>query len=129
MIKKILPEIIKQIGFDFNWSEQKVWALKAPIEEIDINILEWHFEIPFWDTIDGYYDLKPNDVINFPDKFKEEYERVLKSDLKYPIDIMENKWRLLILDWLHRLVKSKILGKTTIKVRKISRDKINEIIK
>lgn len=125
MIKGNLPKIIEEIWFDFSRSVEKVWNLNIPIEKISIEELEWHFEIPFWNS----YNLKPNDVIKFPEQYKDEYDRIIISDISYPIDIMENKGRRLILDWLHRLVKLKILGKTEIQVRKIPREKIPEIIK
>ena len=128
-MKKVLPKIIEEVGFDFSWSEKKVWALDVPVEKIDIKRLEWHFKIPFWSTKNGYYDLKPNDVINFPENYQEEYNRTMKADLSYPIDIMKNKGRWLILDGLHRLVKAKILGKTKVEVRKVPRDKIPEIVR
>ena len=127
--EKIMPQIIKDVGFDFNWDNKKVWNIKAPAEEISISELEWHFQIPFWNTKNGYYDLKPIDVINFPEKYKEEYKRTLNSDLSHPIDIMENKGRWLILDGLHRLVKAKILGYKIVQVRKIPRSRIKEIEK
>ena len=128
-MKKNLPKIIEEVGFDFSWSEKKVWALDLPVEKIDIKELEWHFEIPFWSTKNGYYDLKPNDVINFSKNHKKEYDRTMKADLSYPIDIMKNKGRWLILDGLHRLVKAKILGKNDVEVRKVPRSKIPEIVK
>ena len=128
-MEKILPKIIKEVGFDFSWSEKKVWALDVPVEKIDIKELKWHFEIPFWNTENEYYNLKPNDVINFPEGHQEEYERTMKADLSYSIDIMKNKGRWLILDGLHRLTKAKIHGKTKVEVRKIPRDKIPEIVK
>lgn len=129
MSKRVLPKIIKEVGFDFGWSEKKVWALDIPVEKIDIKELEWHFEIPFWNTKNGFYDLKPSDVINFSKNYQEEYDRTMKAELSYPIDIMENKGCWLILDGLHRLVKAKILGKNEVEVRKVSRDKIPEIVK
>ena len=124
-----MPRIIEEVGFDFDWSSEKVWALNISIETIDIDILSWHFDIPFWNTKHGYYDLKPNDVINFPEKYSEEYERTMNSDLFYPIDIMKNKGRWLILDGLHRLVKAKIIGKTNVEVRKIPIARIPDIEK
>ncbi len=127
MTKNFLPKVIQEVGFDFSWSEEKVWALDIPVQEINIKELEWHFEIPFWDTKHGYYDLKPNDVIDCPKNYQEEYDRAMSSNLSYPIDIMENKGRWLILDGLHRLVKAKILGETKVAVRKIPRDKIPNI--
>ncbi len=126
---KKIPKIIKEVGFEFSWDEKKVWALNASEENIDIKELEWHFEIPFWNSNNGCYDLKPKDVIDFPEKYQEEYDRIIKSDLKFPIDIMENKGRWVILDGLHRLTKSKIFGKDYVKVRKIPHDKIPKILK
>ncbi len=52
----------------------------------------------------------------------------MKADPSYPIDIMENKGRWLILDGLHRLMKTSILGTKTVRVRKISRDYIPDIV-
>lgn len=121
-----IPQIIKDVDFDFSWSEEKVWKLKVPVEEMSIKELEWHFDIPFlWEN--GVYNLTSREVIEHPDEHKEEYERTMKADLSYPIDIMENKGRWLILDGLHRLMKASVLGMETVKVRKISCDYIGDI--
>lgn len=128
-MKNKLPQIIKDVGFDFNWSEEKVWALDVPVEEMDISELEWHFDIPFWNTPNGYYDLTPNQVLEDQEKYKEEFERTMKTDLQYPLDIMFWKNRWLLLDGLHRLVKSKQLGLKMVKVRKISKELIPLISK
>ncbi len=118
-MKKELPKIIEDVGFDFHWDNSKVWALDIPVEDMDISELEWHFDIPFWDKPNGYYDLKPNDVLSNPDLYKEEFERTMKADLSHPLDIMFWKERWLLLDGLHRLVKAKRLGYRNVKVRKI----------
>ena len=34
-----IPQIIKDVGFDFSWSEEKVWALDVPVEEMAIEEL------------------------------------------------------------------------------------------
>ena len=123
-----LPKIIEEVGFDFDWDNDKVWALNFPVEEIPLSDLAWHFEIPFWNLADNY-NLSPNQVISDPEKYKVEYDRTMNADLSYPIDIMENKGRWLILDGLHRLVKAKILGFDKVKVRKIPRTEILKIQK
>ncbi len=123
-----IPQVIKDVGFDFDWSEEKVWALDVPVEKIDIHELTWHFDIPFlWEN--GIYNLKPQDVIDEPEKHKEEYERTMRADLVHPIDIMKNKGRWLILDGLHRLMKASILNMPKVQARKISRDLIPKITK
>lgn len=129
MKNKKVPKIIEEVGFDFGWSEEKVWALDVPAEEMDISELEWHFDIPFWFTPRGYYDLKPTEVLADPNKHRSEYERVMSSDLTYPLDIMCWKNRWLLLDGLHRLVKAKQLGLKKIKVRKIPQEAIPQIKK
>ncbi len=124
------PQIIKDVGFDFDWSSPKVWALEEPTVEMDINDLLWHFDIPFWEkegTDD--YNLIPWDVIKYPEIEKTHFAKVQAADLVHPIDIMENKGRWLILDGLHRLVKSYMQGKKTVSVRKIPRSRIPEILK
>lgn len=119
-----MKNIIKQYGFDFDWTEEKVWNLKYPIEKMSIKELEWHFYIPFWGN---NYDIKPIDVIKYPEKYFEEYQKIMNSDLKYPIDIMKNKGRWTILDGLHRLAKCHLLNIKMVKVRKIPRTEIFNI--
>ena len=127
--KKIIPDSVLEYGFDFNWDEKDVWKLEYPTQEIVSELLEWHFNIPFWNWKNEWYVLKPIDVINNPEKYKSQYDRIMNSDISYPIDVMENKGRLVILDGLHRLVKCKLLGINKIKVRIIPRSEIPNISK
>ena len=124
-----LPQIIKDVGFDFSWDEKKVWALEFPSEEMEIGKLIWHFDIPFHWHGGQKYNLKSWDIINYPDKYEDEYKRTMNSDLTYPIDVMENKGRWLILDGLHRLMKSYILKRDKVMVRKIPREEIPKILR
>ena len=129
MEHKEIPEIIKKVGFDFNWDEKKVWALEVPVTEMDVKELTWHFDIPFHWHNGEVYNLTSWEIIKSPDKYKEEYERTMNSDLKYPIDVMENKGRWLILDGLHRLMKAYIQGAKMVSVRIIPTEKIPEILR
>lgn len=122
-----IPAIINEVGFDFSWSEEKVWALDLPIEEMMIDELEWHFAIPFWWTNGQKYNFEPRWVIENPDKYPERYKRIMAADSTYPLDIMHRRGRWLLLDGLHRLVKAKLLGKTTVKVRKVPVEMIDLI--
>ena len=126
---KDIPQIIKDVGFDFNWSEEKVWVLDVPTEDMDINELTWHFDIPFLWENGGVYNLTSREVIGHPEAHEAEYERTMKADLVHPIDIMQNKGRWLILDGLHRLMKASILGMDKVRVRKVPRERIPEITK
>lgn len=123
-----IPQIIRDVGFDFSWDERKVWALSVPIESVPTIDLAWHLEVPFlwWDG--GVYNLTPRAVIADPDRYREEYERTLSADTSYPIDLMMNKGQWLILDGLHRLMKATIEGLDHVQVRKHSRDVIPQIL-
>ncbi|KKQ79304.1 MAG: hypothetical protein UT01_C0043G0002 [Candidatus Daviesbacteria bacterium GW2011_GWA1_38_7] len=114
-----LPKIIKDVGFEFSWDEPKVWALDIPVEEIPIKELTWHFSVPFWFKSGGKYDLTPQEVIDNPQQFAEEYQRIKLSDTSHPLDIMLWKGKWLLLDGLHRLVKLYLEEKATVAVRKI----------
>ena len=127
--KDQIPEIIKEVGFDFDWENEKVWSLNIPVTEMDIKELTWHFDIPFHWHKGVMYNLKSRKIIENPKEYKEEYERTMNADMQYPIDIMENKGRWLILDGLHRLMKAYIQRKKKVRVRIIPRDKITEITK
>ena len=119
MAKRKIPKEIEEVGFDFHWDERKEWKLDVPVEEMDIADLEWHFDLPFWSTKDGYYDLKPIEVLEEKEKHKDEYERTMRADLSHPLDVMWWKGRWVLLDGLHRLLKAKILRQKTVNVRKI----------
>lgn len=127
MVVQVPPDIIKEVGFDFDWKEEKVWALDVPVEDMDILELVWHLDIPFWNKPGGYYDLTPIQVLAEPEKYSEEYNRTMKADLSHPLDIMFNKGRWLLLDGLHRLVKARMLGQKIVKVRKIPKSMIPQI--
>jgi hypothetical protein len=115
-----LPQIIKEVGFDFSWDERKVWSLDMPVEEMPMSELAWHFDIPFiWSKPSGFYDVMPREVMEHPHKHPEEYKRTMQADTNYPIDIMLWKRRWVILDGLHRLMKQAIQGNETVQVRKV----------
>lgn len=127
VIKKQKPHIIDEVGFDFGWDERDVWKLEAPITELESKELTWHFDIPFLWENGGYYNLTPQEVLDHPEKHPKEWERVQQADLSHPIDVMENKGRLTILDGLHRLMKAVIQGHQTVQVRIHSRELISKI--
>ena len=127
MFEKSIPQSVLEYGFDFSWDEKDVWKLNYPTKNMSIKELEWHFNVPFWDWNNECYNLCPIQVIENKEKYNKQYDRVMASDLSYPIDIMENKGRYVILDGLHRLVKYKILGYEEINVRIIPREEIKNI--
>jgi len=128
--RSVGEKIVRKVGFDFDWDSKKVWSLVEPIQEISIDRLLWHFDYPFWDK-DGTddFNLTPWEVIHHPQEHVDHFSLVESCDVRYPIDVMENKGRLCILDGLHRLVNLYLQGVNTIKIRVIPRSKISNITK
>ena len=118
------------VGLDFgNWEEEKIWALQLPIVEMDIKELLWHFDAPWWPNDNGErWTITLWDVIHQNEGSKNEQIKMEKADLSYPIDILENKDKWLVLDGLHRLVKAYKRGQKKISVRIIPRERLPEII-
>lgn len=112
--------------WDFNWSNRKLWALDVPISEIHIKRLSWILLRPIWSTLKGkdLRNLVPYDVIKHPTLFKAHYQRILKTDLHFPIDCIWICGKYYILDGVHRLAKNMIKNNMTIQVRKIKKEHI-----
>lgn len=119
MTERQKPSIIEQVGFDFSWDERKVWELDVPKERMDIRELEWHLAVPFLWSPGGYYDIMPQQVLDDPEQYTDEYVRTLAADTTFPIDIMWWRGRWVILDGLHRLMKQYKDGVDVVEVRKV----------
>ena len=123
-LNRKIPKLIRQNCYiNIKWDDKKVWKLNLPLEKIKMSELDWQFKIPFWETKTHKFGLTPLEVMRSPKKYSEHYERILKSDLKHPIDIIKNpkgKWE--ILDGLHRLTKAKMLDYKEVNIRKIPKN-------
>jgi hypothetical protein len=114
--------LLKEHGFNLPfWRDNnKLWALKVPVEEMEINEFLWIFDLPFWEDEEGNIVITPREVIKNPDNYPYHTNKILECDTSYPIDVMKNKkGRWLTLDGLHRLVKLYLNKKTKVLVRKI----------
>ncbi len=112
----------KEHGFNFPfWRDNnKLWALKVPVETIEISELLWIFDLPFWEDEEGNLVITPREVIENLDAYPYHRNKIQNCDTSYPIDIMKNKnGKWLTLDGLHRLVKLYLEHITKIRVRKI----------
>jgi len=122
------PQILQDTGFEFDWDDKKVWEIPAEVEEMPIDELLWHLDLPIWDK-EGTDDwnLTPVEVLQNPEREPSHSKKVAESDLNFPIDIMESKGRWVLLDGYHRLARAHQLGHKSVKVRKIPRSYIPQI--
>ena len=117
------------VGLDFgNWEEDKVWDLDLPVQEMNVEKLLWHLDVPYWenDALERW-TVTPRDVMNRKEGTVSEQTRTEKADISFPIDLFENRGKMFVLDGLHRLVKLIVLGEHKIRVRIIPKDRFPEI--
>ena len=127
---KQLPEEMKGWYFPFNWQVSDIWDLEGTIESRRIIDLEWHLDIPFWSSERGKgmtFDLKPGEVINNPLFNVYHYNRLIDSDLSYPLCLTKYKGREIIIDGIHRLAKLKLHNMESVKVKVIDEKQIQNI--
>jgi len=119
----------ESVGFNFgNWEEELVWALDLPVEDIDVSLLLWHFDIPYWENdARQRWRVTPRDVINQEKGTLRELEKVNKCDTNYPIDLYKYNEKFFVLDGLHRLVKLYQQGKKGVHVRIVPKERFVEV--
>lgn len=85
---------------------------KNEITEISISQLEWI--------------IKSQKIEDF--KTGKELKRIIYADKNEPIIIIKEKNKWIVLDGLHRLIKSMILGEKKLKVKKISSEELKNCL-
>lgn len=123
------PDILQKVNIPFIKDDQLIWALDLAVETMPISKLLWHFNYPFWEK-EGTDDwnLTPQRLIDDPNKEPTHYKQIKAADLSFPLQVMRHNGRWLILDGLHRLVKSYLAGETTLRVRKVPSSAIPQIM-
>lgn len=120
--------IVEEYWYSIDWDVEAVWKLDLPVETMPIEELAWHLEVPIW-PLDGVgYVITPNQVMTEPTRYAEEHQRVIDADLSYPIDVIRHKGRWMILDGIHRLTKAVERGDTVMRVRKVPRSAVWDIV-
>lgn len=114
-----IPNLVQHTSMRYDWDARQLDNLDLPLTEMPIVQLDWHFRYPFWHSEGGYFDLTPARVLDYPDWYAQHHEKIMKADLRWPLDVIWHKDRWVILDGLYRLVKATMLGRTVVQVRKI----------
>ncbi len=85
---------------------------KPDYTKVKVSTLQHNLEYISWKESGNNVKYSPMDVIDNKKKYSREYQKILGSNLKYPIVIYND----IIIDGLHRLSKAYLTKEKTIKV-------------
>lgn len=114
-----LPPALQGVFFNFRWDIRKVWALQTQPHREPIEPWLWHLDLPVWSTVPKRprFDLKPNDVLENPARYRRHHDRILSADTSFALELFRNGGRWVILDGYHRLAHLYTSGERFINVR------------
>lgn len=120
-----LPKALEEVYVDFYWSQKKLWGLDLSITNLEISELDWILDYPVW-YLDQYP--VPKMILKNPTLDAGHWKRIEEADLSFPIHVIRWKGRLLILDGIHRLLKARLLGHISIKVKLVEERHVHDIL-
>ncbi|HEY0908194.1 MAG TPA: ParB N-terminal domain-containing protein [Candidatus Paceibacterota bacterium] len=116
------PKILEDAGFDIYADTSRLRDLPLPVTQVEVKELAWYFDLPVWEK-EGTdeWNLTPREVMDGKEGSAEHKSKVDESDLGFPIVIVRNRDKWVILDGIHRLVKAYLLGKETIDAKIVTK--------
>ena len=121
---KNIQQVWREHGkYDVNalWTKTK----NTKTKRIYLNKIKHNLDKDLWTIVlkngkEKY--ITPNQVIKNPHLSPQDAMKIINADLSYPIIVYDDNGDLDILDGLHRLAKSVMLRRKTIKVKYVSND-------
>ena len=114
-----LPAELRPYAIEHAWDRERLWSLDLPVEKMAVAELSWQLALPWWRDGDRYFSVRPLDVLERPDVYRDQLRRTFEADLMYPLDVTLRSGRWLVLDGVHRLLKAVLLGAETVRVRRV----------
>jgi hypothetical protein len=117
-----LPDVLRGVILDVHWDMGKLHALPGlPEMEIPVKELVWHLGLPFWAVNEVPFQVCPQDVLDAPDRYRDQWARTLATDLSFPLHArVDPEGKVIILDGIHRLLKTTVLGQNSVRVHLVT---------
>jgi hypothetical protein len=116
-----VPAALASVIPNVNWSRERLHLLELPVVSLRIDDLRWQLDLPWWRGETSVFQLTPNDVRRSPTVHAAQWKRTHDANLAYPIHVLQRD-RLIILDGVHRLLKSDLNGLASIRAHIVSHD-------
>ena len=111
------------------WDEKKIWEMKLPVTHMSTGELLWLLDVPFWESDDGEeFVVTPRAVMERHPRSTKEWERMMKADLNFPLDVLYYNGKWITLDGVHRLIKAHLQGMQNVAVRIFPQERLPEIM-
>ena len=113
-------------GLGISTETRELWRLETPCRVLRVEQLKWHIDYPFCssDPPAPLFDLMPRAVLEDPNKFPRHLRRMLEADLSFPIHVSTFGERWVILDGIHRLLKSLALDIPVMECKLVPRERL-----
>jgi hypothetical protein len=120
LIDQIPPSLSPWL-LPIEWDLHKLWALDGLEErEIAVDELRWQLDLPWWRddsaTLSPWFRIRPVELLADPMRCPDQYERIARTDLSFPVHVIERHGRWFILDGVHRLAKAATIGLSHVRV-------------
>lgn len=105
------------------WTAAPSSALLLPVIEIELGLVAWQLDLPFWPDDEGQpFRVRPLDVVDGP-----QLDLVVDEDCATPLDVTWQNGRWVVLDGLHRLLKAARAGLTVVPARVVPPEAIRQL--
>ena len=122
------PRVVQKYWYSIDWDVEALWALDLPVEDMPISELEWHLDVPIWpDETGAPYSATPRQVLDDPVTHAVEFERINAASMRYPLEVLVHKGRVMILDGVHRLANACRSGDELVRVRRVPQDAVTRL--
>lgn len=124
-----LPDALRGVIPDIHRDMGKLHGLPGlPEVEIPVAELAWHLHLPFWSVGGVPFRVCPQDVLDAPDRYRDQWERTLACDLSVRLHArVDQADKIVILDGVHRLLKAMLLGQDYVRVRLVTDEDLSAI--
>jgi hypothetical protein len=124
-----IPIAMQMAAVPFEWDRDRLWGLNKPVSLLPAAELEWHLDVPFWAQDGAPFRVTPNQVRARPELHQDQFRRTLDADLNHPLVVMRWRRRWTILDGVHRLLKTRLVGLDPVPVRILDPSDIGQVVR
>jgi hypothetical protein len=114
-----MPSRVRRAFPAFDWTEEALWRLDRPVEEVPVETFAWLLDLPLWRWQGRRFQISLRDVLGDPERYRAHREKAERADLAYPVHVTWHRGHWVILDGYHRLLKTLVQGGPTVKVMKV----------